>query len=374
MTNLGWRECTVIGGGVVGAAVAWGLARAGTRPLVLDEDDLAPRASRANNALVWVQGKGAGMPEYALWSQDSAGRWPQFAAELKADSGIDVGLSQQGGYSFYLTQAEMEADRRILERIDRGTGGRSAPWEALDHRETRLRFPGFGPTAAGSIFCPRDGHVNALRLLHALHAAMSARGCEYRACHPVATVEPASGGFRIQGPWGEVSTEKVVLATGLGNERLAPMVGLAAPLKQSKGQIIITEKCEPFFPYASTLILQSDEGGLMIGASQESRVDSILTTQAVNAVLAKRAILVFPRLGELGVMRTWAGFRIKPQDGFPIYDQSQGAPGAFVATCHSGVTLAANHGLVLAPQIRDGRLGPELATYSARRFRVPQDL
>jgi glycine/D-amino acid oxidase-like deaminating enzyme len=171
-----------------------------------------------------------------------------------------------------------------------------------------------------------------------------------------------------------VSTEKVVLATGLGNERLAPMVGLAAPLKQSKGQIIITEKCEPFFPYASTLILQSDEGGLMIGASQESRVDSILTTQAVNAVLAKRAILVFPRLGELGVMRTWAGFRIKPQDGFPIYDQSQGAPGAFVATCHSGVTLAANHGLVLAPQIRDGRLGPELATYSARRFRVPQDL
>jgi glycine/D-amino acid oxidase-like deaminating enzyme len=171
-----------------------------------------------------------------------------------------------------------------------------------------------------------------------------------------------------------VSAAKVVLAAGLGNERLAPMAGLESPLKRSKGQIIITEKCEPFFPYASTLILQSDEGGIMIGASQEPRIDSILTGQAVNAVLAKRAILAFPRLAELGVVRTWAGFRIKTPDGYPIYEQSQDAPGAFVATCHSGVTLAANHALVLAPWIREGRLDPGLAPYSARRFRVPKDL
>jgi glycine/D-amino acid oxidase-like deaminating enzyme len=374
MVNLGWRDCVVVGGGVVGGALAWGLARAGTRPLVLDEDDLAPRASRANNALVWVQGKGAGLPEYALWSLDSAGLWPRFAAELKADSGIDVGLSQRGGYSFYLTSAEMDADRQTLERIGRETGGRSAPYEVLDHPQTLRRFPGFGPTAAGSIFCPRDGHVNALRLLHALHAAMAARGCEYRACHPVQALEPCAGGLRLRGPWGEVSAAKVVLAAGLGNERLAPMAGLESPLKRSKGQIIITEKCEPFFPYASTLILQSDEGGIMIGASQEPRIDSILTGQAVNAVLAKRAILAFPRLAELGVVRTWAGFRIKTPDGYPIYEQSQDAPGAFVATCHSGVTLAANHALVLAPWIREGRLDPGLAPYSARRFRVPKDL
>jgi glycine/D-amino acid oxidase-like deaminating enzyme len=90
-------------------------------------------------------------------------------------------------------------------------------------------------------------------------------------------------------------------------------------------------------------------------------------------MLAKRAVLAFPRLAGLNVVRSWAGFRIKTPDEFPIYEQSPGAPGAFVATCHSGVTLAANHALVLAPQILAGRLDPGLSPFSARRFRVPQD-
>ena len=58
-------------------------------------------------------------------------------------------------------------------------------------------------------------------------------------------------------------------------------------------------------------------------------------------------------------------------DGFPIYDQSQSFPGAFVATCHSGVTLAANHVLALAPLIREGALPAEFQPFSARRLHVP---
>ena len=363
----------VIGGGVVGAAIAWGLARGGAQPLVLDEDDLAPRASRANNALVWVQAKGAGHPHYALWTLDSARRWPRFAAELQEDTGIDVGLRQPGGYSFYLNRTEQEDDLRALEAIDRETGGRSARYQVLTAQETRARFPDLGPAVLGSVFCAADGHVNALRLLHALHAAMAARGCQYRAGRPVRTLEPGPGGFRIAGDWGEVRAERVVLAAGLGNERLAPMAGLASPLKRSKGQVLVTEKCAPFFPYASTLILQSDDGGVLIGSSQEPRTDHLRTSPSINTVLAQRAVLAFPRLGQLNVVRTWAGFRVKTLDGIPIYDQSAAAPGAFIATCHSGITLAANHGLELAPRILAGSLGPELDPYSARRFCVPQD-
>jgi glycine/D-amino acid oxidase-like deaminating enzyme len=59
-------------------------------------------------------------------------------------------------------------------------------------------------------------------------------------------------------------------------------------------------------------------------------------------------------------------------DGFPIYDQSVSCPGAFVATCHSGVTLAANHAGTIAPMIAAGALDPDLAVFSARRFDVPQ--
>jgi glycine/D-amino acid oxidase-like deaminating enzyme len=58
------------------------------------------------------------------------------------------------------------------------------------------------------------------------------------------------------------------------------------------------------------------------------------------------------------------------KDGFPIYQQSQSHPGAFVATCHSGVTLAGAHALVLAPMIASGALADSMAPFSTRRFHV----
>ena len=59
-------------------------------------------------------------------------------------------------------------------------------------------------------------------------------------------------------------------------------------------------------------------------------------------------------------------------DGFPVYEQSVAHPGAFVATCHSGVTLAAAHAYALAPAVAAGGLPESFKPYSARRFGVPQ--
>jgi glycine/D-amino acid oxidase-like deaminating enzyme len=334
----------VIGGGVVGASIAWGLARAAPiKPLVLDQGDLALRASRANNALIWIQGKGLGMPGYALWSLASAQRWPDLAAALREETGIDVMLTQPGGFTFCLSQRELDRERGDLEQIARETGGRAAPFEFLDSAETCARLPGISPAVTGSLFCARDGHVNALRLLHALHVGMAARGCEYRAGHGVEAIERDREGFLVKGDWGEVRCDRLVLAAGLGNARLAPMVGLDSPLKWSKGQIIVTEKCAPRFPYASTLFIQAGDGGFLIGASSDARDQSDRIDPTINAVLAKRAVRAFPALASVGV----------------------------VATCHSGVTLAANHAFELAPRILAGNLDADLDPYRARRFHVP---
>ena len=66
------HDLIVIGGGLVGGAIAWGAARLGASVALLDEGDVAFRAARANFGLVWVQSKGAGMPAYAHWSRRSA--------------------------------------------------------------------------------------------------------------------------------------------------------------------------------------------------------------------------------------------------------------------------------------------------------------
>ena len=70
-------DVAVVGGGLVGAATSWGLAREGLRVALLDEGDRAVRASRGNFALVWVQNKGIGMPQYAAWTLRSASRLPR---------------------------------------------------------------------------------------------------------------------------------------------------------------------------------------------------------------------------------------------------------------------------------------------------------
>ncbi|PSJ56074.1 NAD(P)/FAD-dependent oxidoreductase [Pseudaminobacter soli (ex Li et al. 2025)] len=366
-------EMAVVGGGLVGAALAWGLARSGIQTMVLDGEDLDLRASRANFALVWVQGKGLGAPHYALWSKASAERWPELAAALAGDTGIDVSLSQRGAFSFALSRCELDAWRIELETIAEQTRGAAAPYEVLGADETRERVPGLGRDVVGSIYSPTDGHVNSLRLFRALHVGMKARGVNYRAHHGVKNIEPIKDGFRLIGSWGEVHARRIVLAAGLDNERLAPMVGLSAPLKRSKGQILVTEKCAPFFDYASTTIRQADEGGVMIGDSEETHSSAIATNQDISAVLAHRAIRVFPALADVNVVRSWTGFRVKTMDGLPIYEQSATHPAAFIAVCHSGVTLAANHALVVAPQIAAGRLAAELSPFHSWRFHAPQN-
>src|ERR671938_1363580 len=109
----------------------------------------------------------------------------------------------------------------------------------------------------------------------------------------------------------------------------------------------------------------------MLGDSQEEAGFDLSTGTPVLSTIAERAIRMFPRLAGLNVVRTWAALRVMTKDGFPIYDQSAACPGAFVATCHSGVTLAANHALTLAPLIAAGKLTDELNPFSAKRFDVP---
>ncbi|CAN7627541.1 NAD(P)/FAD-dependent oxidoreductase [Bosea sp. LjRoot237] len=369
--NRNEGDIVVIGGGVVGAAVALGLARSGARVIVLDEGDVAFRASRGNFALVWVQSKGLGMPEYALWTRRSAQDWHGLAAILREEAGIDVVHSQPGGFVPCLSEAELEKRTTAMRRLHNQEGLADFPYEVLGRTETKRRLPDIGKDVVGALYSPLDGHVNSLKLFRALREASARHGVDYRPNHAAEAIEPRDDGFRVRGAWGEIAAAKVVLAAGLGNARLAPMVGLDAPVKPSKGQIIVTEKTAPFLHHPMGTIRQTDEGGVMIGDSQEDRGFDTIVGQPVISVMAERAVRTFPRLAGLNVVRTWSALRVMSPDGFPIYEQSEKHPGAFVVTCHSGVTLAANHVLTLAPAILAGELPAAVASFSARRFHVP---
>jgi octopine oxidase subunit B len=366
------HDVAVIGGGLLGSAIGWGLARVGQRVAVLDEGDIAYRASRGNFALVWVQSKGLGMPEYAAWTRRSSDRWGEMAQLLKDETGLDVAFARPGGFHLCLSEGELERRGQMLMRLHNQPRMVSYPYEMLDREGVRKMLPEIGPEVVGGSYCPLDGHCNSLRLLRALHTSMRARGAVYLANHIVQSIDYRGGGFRLATAAGEVRANKIVLAAGNGNARLAPMVRLSAPVRPQRGQIVVTERVRPFLRYPVVTVRQADEGSVMLGDSVEEAGWDDSVGSGVIAAIADRARRMFPLLGGLNVVRTWAALRVMTADGFPIYDQSDDCPGAFIATCHSGVTLAANHALEVAPMIAAGRLHSDLDVFSARRFDVPK--
>jgi len=161
---------------------------------------------------------------------------------------------------------------------------------------------------------------------------------------------------------------RLVIAAGLGSRALAPLVGLDMPVSPLQGQIIVTERVGKLLDYPTHLLRQTDEGTVMLGDSQEDVGFDITTRIAVLQRIAERALRIFPGLQEASIIRTWAALRVMSPDGFPIYQQSDRYPGAFAATCHSGVTLAGAHALALAPAILAGALPETLAAFTAARF------
>jgi glycine/D-amino acid oxidase-like deaminating enzyme len=144
-------------------------------------------------------------------------------------------------------------------------------------------------------------------------------------------------------------------------------------MKPERGLIVVTERLRPFLDYPVTTLRQTDEGTVMIGDSKEESIDPSSLTLGVSATEAERAVRQFPLLANVNVVRTWSAIRVMTRDGFPIYDESETHPGAFTVCCHSGVTLAANHALTIAPMIARGALDQSLvAPFSARRFHVQE--
>ena len=364
-------DVAIVGGGLVGTAVAFGLAERGQRVAVLDGGDSDLRASRGNFALVWVQSKGLGMPGYSRWTRDSADRWPAFAATLREESGIDVAHRRPGGLTFVLNQAEWDRRESFMRRLAGQPGMDGFRYEMLDHAAVGKMIPEIGPEVLGASYCPLDGDCNPLRLIRALHVAMQRRGVTYLPERRVESIEKTAGEFRIGTAKGEIRAGKVVLAAGLGNATLGPMVGIDIAVYPQRGQLMVTEKVAPFLPYPVSKVRQTDEGGVMIGDSMEDAGFDASVGVALLSVLADRAQRSFPLLGALNIVRSWSCLRVMTRDGFPIYAESEQCPGAFAFTCHSGVTLAAIHASALAELVAAGKVPTDdFAIFHPRRFHV----
>ncbi|WP_258092664.1 NAD(P)/FAD-dependent oxidoreductase [Salipiger pentaromativorans] len=358
-------DVAVIGGGLVGAAVAWGLLRRGLRVVVLDEGDLAYRASRGNFGLVWVQGKGLDFPPYAHLTRDSADAWPGFDAALTEASGVSPMLTRAGGYGFCFSQAELDKAAANMARLAQQTGGRFA-YRMVGAEELRRELPWIGPEIPGAVHTELDRGANPLYLLRGLHLAIARAGGVLLPDHKVTRLAETGAGYTVETKAGTLSAGQVVLAAGLGNAALAPMVGLTAPVRPVRGQILVTERIPPFLNAVTSVIRQMHEGSCLIGATNEEAGYDTGTLPGAQAALAAQTLRLVPALEHVRIVRSWGALRVMTPDGLPIYDRA--GPGAWLITVHSGVTLAPMHCERLSAAIAHGALPEALAPFSASRL------
>jgi glycine/D-amino acid oxidase-like deaminating enzyme len=360
----------VAGGGLVGMALAWGVARLGLRVAVCDGEDIAFRAARGNFGLVWVQGKGGRCLPYARWSRVSSERWGAFAGQLQRETGVSCGFERPGGIELCEHPAELESASALLESLRRQDA--ALTYEVLDPVALRKRIPAASPSLAGALWSPHDGHANPLYTLRAMLEAFLACGGVYLPRNEVREVRPRAGRFEIDTPSGLLEAGRVVLAAGLDNARLAPMVGMHAPISPLRGQIMVTERLAPFLAYPTLVVRQTPEGSVLLGDSAEDVGFDDGQTRSAMVDIARRARTAFPALARARVVRSWGALRIMTPDGLPVYEDSPSHPGAFVAICHSGVTLAAAHADLVAPWIAGGAPPADLDAFTTARFAAPK--
>ena len=357
-------DYTIIGGGIVGLSVAWGLLQRGLTVTVLDGDDGSLRASRGNFGLVWVQSKGMTQPRYASWSQISATLWADFARELAENTGHAVPLEQRGGYDLHFSEKTLAATVEKYEALKAKLDG-NYPYDVLGHNALHKEEPHIGPKVVGAILHHQDGHANPLKLLTALAADVRRLGASVLSGKTVSEVSKPDA-FRVTCADGTtVTSNKVVLSAGLGAMQLGPTMGFKAPIRPQRGQVLITEKLPKMINRPSLIARQVDEGGIQIGATNEEvGLDDRVTQPGLSGLAAD------PALARAQLVRSWSALRILSPDGLPIYQESPDMPGAYLVTCHSGITLAAAHARFLPDWLEGTDAAPDLEVFNETRFAI----
>jgi glycine/D-amino acid oxidase-like deaminating enzyme len=361
-------DVIVVGGGLVGSAIGFGLCRKGIAVAVLDEGDRAHRAARANFGLLWVQSKGERFRPYAALSRQSSRMWPEFARELRDVASIDVGLRSNGGLTFCLSDDEMRQRAAFMRHQFEADLPCPDAYEMLDRRQLLEAVPHVGPDVVGASLCRLDGDVNPLRLLRALLTGLQRLGGTYLPGQAVVRAEPSTEGFTLATAQERFFCTRLVLAAGLANARLGAQVDLDIPVSPLRGQILVTEKQAPWLHVPTHIVRQTDEGGVIIGDSKEDVGFDEGTRLGVMGDIAARAVNTFPHLAQALAIRAWGGLRIMTPDGAPAYWQSPTRPDAFAFNVHSGVTLAPVHAALASACVEQGRMIEQFLPFDGGRF------
>ncbi|HVF49765.1 MAG TPA: glycine oxidase ThiO [Pyrinomonadaceae bacterium] len=379
-------DALIIGGGVVGLAIARELAGRALRVTLVERGRLAAEASHAAGGMLAPQAEADRADQFFQLQSASRDLYPAFAASLRAETSIDIELEQTGTLYLALTaEDEAELERRFLWQTRAGLSV-----ERLTPDEVRSLEPALSPRVRLALRFPLDWQVENRRLTDALSASVEARGVRVLTATQAQSISIEAGRVAgVETSRGYVAAGAVVVAAGAwtpflrldfneGARARAPVVPQAQhpQIVPVRGQMLCFSQ-----PSALPLVrhvvytprgyvVPRRDGRLLAGSTTErAGFDKSVTAGGVHKVLA-HALEIAPAIGELALFETWAGLRPCAEDEWPVLGASASVPNLFYATGHyrNGILLAPLTAELVADMITGGRATPALDAFSPERF------
>ena len=348
-------DIVVIGGGVIGASVAYHLSRAGLPVVLLDRSGLTSGTSGACSGKVWL---GTKQPGLHL-------RLAQLSLELLQNfinyTGSLVECEENGEMLLIESKAEMDHMQTFVD--DQKKVGIDI--RLLDLNGTRRLQPGISDTVAGSTYSPIGLSVNPMSLVYALAGEAERFGTRIIRNAAVQSIAVSSNRIHsVTTNQGRIETDYLVNAAGVNAPEIGKMVDLEIPITPLQGEIVVTEPVAPIVHIPSTeagyvavkrnpdLVKQMAHAGVTCGISQSKRGNVYIgaskqfvgynTNSSIVGIktLVRRAVRFFPSLSDVKMIRAYAGLRPYTSDGLPILGKVDGLEGFIMAAGHGGDGIA----------------------------------
>jgi glycine/D-amino acid oxidase-like deaminating enzyme len=351
---LGKTDVVVIGGGVIGCAVAYYLAKKGARVTLIEESVIGSGASSANSGAIAMATKKPGLAlDMAMASQRL---YPALGSEL----GMDMEYSVQGN----LIVAESETEAIYLEKLSVEQQSAGVPAEMISMARCKELNPLLDGVIVAGLYCATDAQVNPFKVTQAYARAAQNAGARLVSGTRVSGIEVTAD--RVTGVTtndGRIGVPWIVNAAGAHAGFVGKMVGVEHPVLPRRGQIVVLE-ASPDSPAirvaaAGQLLAKHSGAGanagsanvalsytsrlasgtVLLGSTNEFAGYDTRTTAPALAAICRAATRLMPRLGDLKVLRSWAGLRPYCASG-PMLGYSGGPAGYVTAIGHGGDGVA----------------------------------
>jgi glycine oxidase len=368
-------DIVVIGGGVVGCAIAYYLSRAGVRVTVVERGEIGAQASGAAAGLLAPLGPLSGPGPLADFLLAGCALLPQLVETLAAETGLHTGYRQTGALRTVLHPKRVA---RLKKRWE-SWKPLGLPMHWLNGDEARQLEPQLSPEVCAAVYAPTEGQIQARQFVLSLALAARQRGAIIRTQTEIVALEQR--GARVTGVRtadGEVlPCQALVIAAGAWAAHCAawllPEQSQELPVRPLRGQLLALQQPVPALQriiFGEAAYLVPGDASVIVGATREEAGFQLAVTEEGTAWLQTTAQRLVPVLAHSETVAAWAGLRPKTPDNQPLLGPLPGWENVVMAAGHNsiGIMTGALTGQSIADLLITGQLAPIIRPFSPERF------